>query len=464
LQLYDGPIGGCYQYFGVQTDAPGNYASQYLIFSKFLTGEARNISSQEYRVTGSSVSAYDSSPNNGEGSPWVSVRRAVNLLKFKKYSLEIRRAESQSLTIEGTSRAGDWFDFYFDGTNIGGIWFERRQSPSVPLTISSTGGTWTEYWPNSSGGTTVLPVPLQKFKVWPLTFNGSYGYTTVDSQYSVMPNSDTSYIPGSSSLSGFFELKLGGDTPRCTPDGPLDLTVVTTRPAFHYRPGPLDLSGVWGVHLWWALNVEEDSPVTTSMVVVDRFGVAKLSRTTGTWTRMNPLTPYGGDGRLDQRWIKYAENWGTRRGGMIEQSTTGLNFNPVVDGYSVATTQGMQFGQMLTNSDGSPGRLMTVAYGGLDSSLASSVSLRQGDLAKNQDVLGLMWWVEARVIGPDDSNSFYRLVSGVDLLGFNDWSPNQSDGYVGRARQLGSSWKWVVGTTLSSSMIDEFRPDLSTLF
>lgn len=227
LQLWDANIEASGQYFGVQTDATfggGTAADQMLIFSKFIPGgENRWGEAQEVRAYGSSTVTLDEEL----GAPFVSLRRVVDLIRHRFYAVRVQRAESQSLTLDGVSRVGDWFDYYFDDECIGGIWFQRA-SAGVASKFNLTGGTWTEYWANNGG--TLYPVPEQRFFVKPLKFNGSYPYATVTSVYSAMPNSDTAYIPATTSHGGYFDLKLGGDTNRChIANASIDVTTTVAR-------------------------------------------------------------------------------------------------------------------------------------------------------------------------------------------------------------------------------------------
>lgn len=226
LQFYEANIGRSHQYFGMQTDAPGAPAAQMLIFSKFVdSSEGRAGFAAEVRSASGSYAHIGTSEGN-----FVSLRRHVSMSISAWHTVEVKRAEAASLTLAGTARQGDWYDYYYDGQSIGGIWFERNTaSVDSPAAFQNYGGSWTEYWANN--GTVLRPVPKQQFSMKPLQFNGGYGYNTVRSVYSAMPNSDTSYVVADNAYEGDLLLKMGGDTPRCHPDNQvIDVTKTTSSP------------------------------------------------------------------------------------------------------------------------------------------------------------------------------------------------------------------------------------------
>jgi len=227
LQMYESDLDISHQYFGVQTDGTfggGSFSSQMLIFSKFLSGEDRQA--QESEVLLSSYATYTT---GNEGDNFISLRKVVSLEEDVEYTIIVQRAYVETLFIDGVNKVGDWFEFYFgvEGLEeiVGSLWFER-DDPLVEASFASSGGTWTEFWKNNNEST-LYPVPEQRFFVKPLKFNDDYGYTTVFSHYSDMPNSDTSYVLATTPYDGYFDLKLGGSTERChIDDATIDVTYV----------------------------------------------------------------------------------------------------------------------------------------------------------------------------------------------------------------------------------------------
>jgi hypothetical protein len=230
FQFYECDIDSSHQYFGVQTDATfggGQVYEQLLIFSKFLNRPGDPL---EYRVFGDATGLIGT--NEGD---YVSVRLVTTLTSGQWYTVDVRRAEYEALTIDSVTYDGDWFDYYIDGTRVAGIWFERS-SPSVAASFDNVGASWTEYWANNNN-TTLYTVPEQEFRLRPLKFNDTlpYGDSTITSAYSPMPNTNTYYQQGDAPYEGYIVLKFGEDTPRCHDAGVLDLTVVTnaTLSTFH---------------------------------------------------------------------------------------------------------------------------------------------------------------------------------------------------------------------------------------
>jgi hypothetical protein len=105
---------------------------------------------------------------------------------------------------------------------------------------------------------------------------------------------------------------------------------------------------------------------------------------------------------------------------------------------------------------------MAAAYGAIKPYLATFSDVRVPDPTKTANIMGLMWWVQARVVGPSAANSYYRLLPGLDILRStgNSWDSTVDDdgGLVGRAVALNQNWKYAVGTTCSTSMLSNHPP------
>lgn len=236
---------------------------------------------------------------------------------------------------------------------------------------------------------------------------------------------------------------------------------ITSSSGSSRQPGPLTLSDIWGMALRWHLTTEENSPVTTSMVAIGEVGIGVLLRSTGQWVNVTPYQPFSA--MTDKNFQVYGRNWGVNRAGLLTpQTASGVFQDSIVYGYTSTGTAGKQFGQNSFNSDGSPSRVMAVGYGGITSYLAANAVLGVADATKNADVLGLAWWVVARVVGPDASESYYRMIPGLELLygtsgGVTSFEKSVDDdgGLVGRARVLDEHWKYVAGTTCTEAMLED---------
>jgi hypothetical protein len=222
FQFYETDIDSSHQYFGIQTDATfggGQAYEELLIFSKFLN---RPGDASEYRLFGDATGLIGT--NEGD---YVSVRLVTTLTSGQWYTVDVRRAEYEELTIDSVAYDGDWFDYYIDDTRVFGIWFERDNA-AVPASFGNIGASWTEYWANNNN-TTLYTVPEQEFRLRPLKFNDTLPYedSTITSAYTPMPNSNTYYQQGDNPYEGYIVLKFGEDTPRCHDAGVLDLSIVT---------------------------------------------------------------------------------------------------------------------------------------------------------------------------------------------------------------------------------------------
>jgi hypothetical protein len=127
FQFYESDIGSEHQYFGVQTDVLGGDASrQLLIFSKFIDGGATPVRDAYYdEIRTIDIEAYPV-VGNTEGN-YASLRCATDISVGEWHNVKIQRAESETLTLDSVEIFGHWFDYYFDDTLIGGLWFEGSQ-------------------------------------------------------------------------------------------------------------------------------------------------------------------------------------------------------------------------------------------------------------------------------------------------------------------------------------------------
>lgn len=189
-QLYDFPIDGAGQYFGLQTDASGSRA----IFSRFGTMELASVR------LGPGATALAS---DAEG-PFVSVRSELPI-GVGCFDVTVERAEA--------SGAADWFDMRVkracDATEVyvGGILFPRLAA-ATPATFEDGGGSWLEvYSPEPS----VFGIPFVDFDVTP-TANGSTAPIEVASSYAERPNADVDLT-----VFGTARFRAGLRTARCHP-------------------------------------------------------------------------------------------------------------------------------------------------------------------------------------------------------------------------------------------------------
>lgn len=191
-QLYDFPIDGAGQYFGLQTDASGSRA----IFSRFGTMELANV-----RVGPGATSL----ASDAEG-PFVSVRADLPL-GIGCFDVTVERAEA--------SGSADWFDMRVkracDATEVyvGGILFPRLAA-ATPATFEDGGGSWLEVY---SMEESVFGIPFVDFDVTPKA-NGSSLPMEIVSSYAERPNSDVELT-----LFGTARFRAGLRTARCHPAG-----------------------------------------------------------------------------------------------------------------------------------------------------------------------------------------------------------------------------------------------------
>ncbi|MFO0617835.1 MAG: hypothetical protein U0414_34915 [Polyangiaceae bacterium] len=189
-QLYDFPIDGIGQYFGLQTDASGARA----IFSRFGTMDLANVRKGEGAV---------SLASDAEG-PFVSVRLDVPL-GVGCFDVTVTRAEA--------SGSADWFDMRVkracDATEVyvGGILFPRAVA-AVPASFEDGGGSWLEVY---SMEKSVFDIPFVDFDVTPKA-NGSVAPSQIVSSYAERPNVDVDLT-----TLGTARFRAGLKTPRCHP-------------------------------------------------------------------------------------------------------------------------------------------------------------------------------------------------------------------------------------------------------
>lgn len=226
VQLGEADLGPNHHYYGIQTDAIGSgglNSEQLLIASKFITISPRDGNAAEVRMNGDTFSVLGT-----EGSHFASIRRIVSITTNQWHTFRVARAEAETLVIDSVSTDGHWFDYYFDGENIGGIWYEDP-APAVAPAFDQNLVAWTEFYLNN-GEETLYPVPEQAYRLKPLKFNGTFNdYTEVNTVYSPMPNSDTAYVTAAP-YDGYFLCRFGGETPRCHADYTLiDVSIDNTR-------------------------------------------------------------------------------------------------------------------------------------------------------------------------------------------------------------------------------------------
>lgn len=187
-QIYDFPIDGSAQYFGLQTDANGSRA----IFSRFDTMDLASVRAGPGATTLAS---------DAEG-PFVSVR--VDLpIGVGCFDVTVARAEASGVS--------DWFDMHVtracDGTDVyvGGILFPRAVS-TTHASFQDGGGSWLEVF---SPETSVFDVPFVDFDVTSKA-NGTTTPTELSSSYAERPNVDVELLsPGTA------RFRAGLRTPRC---------------------------------------------------------------------------------------------------------------------------------------------------------------------------------------------------------------------------------------------------------